>query len=258
MSTLEIVFADGVYTLRLSRPDVHNALNAALFAELSGAIARIDADPDARAVVLTGAGRSFCAGADLDELTGLGAEAAHRLLSRGQAVLRALEALGVPVIGAVNGAALGGGCELALACDFLLAADDARFALPESGLGLMPGYGGTQRLPLLIGAHAARFAMLTGRPIGAERAYQLGLVALPPVPAGELASLAREVAAEVAGRSVAANAAILAATSTSRARDAGLDLEAALAAIAVSGSHAAEGIAAFRERRRPGFQGGAT
>lgn len=257
MTSLAVRVERGVYRLTLSRPEVHNALDAALFAELTTAISRVGADQDARAVVVTGAGRSFCAGADLDELTGLDAETARQLLDRGQRVLRELEALRCPVIGAVNGAALGGGFELALACDFLLAADTARFGLPESGLGLIPGYGGTQRLPRLIGAHAARFAMLTGRPIGAERAYQLGLLALPPVPADDLAALATEVAEEVAGRSTTANAAILAATATGHPRAADLDHEAALAAIAVAGAHAVEGIAAFRVGRRPQFDGGA-
>jgi enoyl-CoA hydratase len=257
MTGLAVRVERGVYRLTLSRLKVHNALDATLFAELDAAVAQVAADTRARAVVVTGAGRSFCAGADLDELSGLDAESARLLLDRGQRVLRALEALPCPVIGAVNGAALGGGFELALACDFLLAADTARFGLPESGLGLIPGYGGTQRLPRLIGAHAARFVMLTGRPIGAARAYQLGLVALPPVPADELATLATEVAEEVAGRSTTANAAILAATATGHPRAVDLDHEAALAAIAVAGSHAVEGIAAFRARRRPRFDGGA-
>jgi enoyl-CoA hydratase len=241
----------------LNRPAVHNALDGSVFEALDGVCAGAEADPDLRVLLLTGAGpKAFSAGADLDELAGRDVDSAHRILARGRAVLDRIAALPVPVIAAVNGVALGGGFELALACTFIVAADNAGFGLPETGLGLMPGYGGTQRLPAAIGRAAALRIMLTGDRLSATEAHAGGLLALPPVPAGELRGTCEGLARKIASRGPLATTRVLEAV---RARDvlgSGLDHELLLAAMAVGSDEAAEGIAAFKERRTPSFSRG--
>jgi enoyl-CoA hydratase len=245
-----------VWTVRIARPEVHNALNADVLAALDTVVAQAGAEPGVRAVVLTGAGeKAFSAGADLEELEHLDAPAARATLERGQAVLRRIERSPAPVIAAVNGLALGGGFELVLASAFAVVSETASFGLPEAGLGLMPGYGGTQRLARLAGPQVARFVMLTGRRLDAWRAHTLGLAVVPPVASGELAATADELAREVAARGPAACRSIL--DAVDRAGDTsletGLALETSLAAMAVGGDESSEGIAAFREKRRPAF-----
>jgi enoyl-CoA hydratase len=245
-----------VALVTLNRLGVHNALNAAVLAALDDAVDRIVTDGQTRALVLTGAGdKAFCSGADLDELSGLSATEAHLVLSTGQRLFRKLETVPIPVIAAVNGLALGGGFEMVLASTVAVCAAHATFGLPEARLGLIPGYGGTQRLPRLIGAAAAAHVMLTGERLTAERAYALGLLCLPPVEDGHLLDTALALAQKVATSSPQAVRAILCAL---RANDgdvfrSGLALETALAAIAVSSADAVEGIAAFRERRDAQF-----
>jgi enoyl-CoA hydratase len=251
---LAVERADGIVTARLERPDVLNALNADVLAALDRLLAGLG--PDDRVVVLTGTGsRAFSAGADLDELAGLDAAAAHDVLSAGQAVVARVEASPVPVIAAVNGLALGGGFELALACTFMVLADSAELGLPETGLGLVPGYGGTQRLAARVGAPVAAFTMLTGERITAERAHALGLTPVPPVRGDELHATANDLARRIADRGPrAVRAALLALRRGLDAPlDTGLALESALAGIAVGSAEATEGVAAFRERRRPSF-----
>ena len=193
--SLTCTIADGVAEVTVNRPDKLNALNAATIAELDGCLAGLAADPAVRAVILTGAGeKAFVAGADIGELADLAAAAAERLAARGQALMDRIENLGKPVIAAVNGFALGGGCELAMACTFRYAADTARLGLPETGLGLIPGYGGTQRLPRLVGRGRALELILTGDMIDAAEALGLGLVN-KVVPAAELMAATRAVAA---------------------------------------------------------------
>ncbi len=165
-----------VAVLTLNRPKALNALNRALLEGLEGRLAELAGEAGVRAVVLTGAGRAFAAGADIGEmrpLSPLEAEAFSRL---GHRVMAALETLPVPVIAAVNGFALGGGCELACACDWIYAARRARFGQPEVGLGLVPGFGGTSRLPRRVGPGWARELVLGGEPIGTEIAERIGLV----------------------------------------------------------------------------------
>jgi enoyl-CoA hydratase len=245
-----------VGVIRLNRPPVHNALTAGMVGRLLAALERLAADQRIRAVIVTGTGeRSFCAGADLDELAGLGPGEALRLLTSGQQAFRRIEQLPVPVIAAVNGLALGGGFELALSCSFMLVSEQAQLGLPETGLGLIPGYGGTQRLTRLAGPTVARFVMVTGRRVSAERAYQLGLTPLPPLPAAELMPAALELAQEIAARGPTAVQAVL--RLTGRALDGSLDdgltLESAHAALAACGAESAEGIAAFRQKRSASF-----
>ena len=242
--------------LTLNRPRVLNALNAGVFGSLEAEIASIAEDAGTRAVVLTGTGeRAFSAGADLDELTGLDPVDVRRLLGGGQRVFRALERLGKPTIAAVNGYALGGGFELALSCSLIVGAERARFGLPEAGLGLIPGYGGTQRLPRLIGRPAALKLMLTGGRIDAAQAHELGVLCQPPVPDDELLAVAGGLAEEIASSSPRAVALILESVGSSDGLDAALAHETTLAALAASSEDAAEGVAAFREKRKPDFGG---
>ncbi|MFJ6651411.1 enoyl-CoA hydratase/isomerase family protein [Microbacterium sp. NPDC091313] len=258
MADDDIVLAEShgpVRLLTINRPHVYNALNSAVLERLAALTAAAVAD-GARAIVITGAGdRAFSAGADLDEFSGLDAVAAQDRLRSGQAVMNAIESCGVPVIAAVNGLALGGGFELVLAATFPVVSTRASLGLPESGLGLIPGYGGTQRLPRAIGSAAAAYAMLTGERITADRAYALGLAPVPPVEPDELRERALGIATAIAAKGPRAQAAILTALRTAAPDAAGLALEANLGAIATGSSEAAEGISAFLDKRSPDFEG---
>lgn len=243
-----------VALVTINRPAVHNALNREVLTRLAETVRALDAAPSTRAIVLTGAGdRAFSAGADLDELTGLDAVGAMGILSAGQADMAAVAASGTPVIAAVNGLALGGGFELTLACTFPVLSTRASLRLPETGLGLIPGYGGTQRLPRLIGRAAAAHLMLTGGGLSPERAHQLGLSPMEPVAPDELLPTAREIAARIAERGPQATRSVLRALHTGAPAPCDLDLESALAASATSSDEAAEGVAAFLEKRPPAF-----
>jgi enoyl-CoA hydratase len=240
--------------LTFHRPDALNALDQQVLAALDAELAAVAGDAAIGAVLLDGAGdRAFCAGADLTELDGLDAAGAHALLRRGQRIVSALAELPVPVVAAVDGHALGGGFEIALACPVVLASDRARFGLPESRLGLMPGYGGTQRLRHAVGHAPAMAMLLAGRPVDADRAWGLGLLSAPPVPAGELPRVAAEFAADLAGLS-RPNLALLLEATRSGANGDGLDHEAALAALAIASPDGQEGIRAFRQKRAPRFR----
>jgi len=240
--------------LRLDRPAVHNALSAGVLAALARAIDEAARDAAVRAVVLTGAGeRAFCAGADLGELRGLDADAAHARLAHGQRVLRRLERLAKPTIAAVNGLALGGGFELALACTLVLASERASFGLPEALLGLIPGYGGTQRLPRALGRRRALALMLTGDRLAAAEAHTAGLLAAAPLAPDELLPSALALAERLAGGSARAIALIREAVGGDPDGDAELVRESALAALSLAGADAAEGIAAFLDKRPPRF-----
>jgi len=249
---LAVADEGAVRTLTIDRPQAMNALDRRVLERLGEQLDRL-ADDGVRAVVIAGAGeKAFSAGADLDELAGLSAEDAHAALALGQRVLRKLAAAPVPVIAAVNGHALGGGFELALACSFVVAGERATFGLPETGLGLIPGYGGTQRLPALVGAATARRVVLTGERLDAQRAWELGIATEPPIAAGELAARAAELAGRIASRGPHATRLALEAL-RERIPAAALDHEMALAALATGSREAAEGVAAFRERRAPDF-----
>lgn len=244
-------------TVTLSRPKVLNALNAATFAELDAVFDDLAADAEVRVVLLTGSGeRAFAAGADIRELAAVGAAEGKAFSLRGQAVFRKIETLGKPVIACVRGFALGGGCELAMACTLRIAADDAKFGQPEVKLGVIPGYGGSQRLPRLVGRGAAMKLLLSGAIIDAQEALRIGLVD-EVVPAAELMHRARELAAEIAAQAPLAIAEVM------RAVDEGLDLPLDLALLreAERFSHLcdtadkAEGTKAFLEKRAAVWQG---
>jgi enoyl-CoA hydratase len=251
-----LIAEDGPVTvLTLNRPTVFNALNASVLDALAQYLERLRHTPKTRVVVITGSGeKAFCAGADLNELAGLNTAAAHDLLAHGQRVLRSVERAPVPVIAAVNGLALGGGFELVLACTFAIMAENARLGLPETGLGLMPGYGGTQRLARAIGTARAAHMMLTGHRIDADSAYFHGLTPVPPVD-GDVPAAAVDLAEQIAARGPRAVRNVLTAmrAGTDQGLDSGLALETALAAQLTAGAEAAEGIAAFRDHRTPSF-----
>jgi len=241
----------------LDRPKVLNALNAATFADLAAAFGDLAADPAVRVVLIAGAGgRAFAAGADIREVAEATAENGDELSRTGQHVFRRIETLGKPVIACIRGFALGGGCELALACTLRLAADDARLGQPEAKLGLLPGYGGSQRLPRLVGRGAALKLLLTGAIIDAREALRIGLVD-EVVPAADLMARAEALALEIAAN------APLAIAETLRAVDEGLDLplDAALALEAAAfgrlcgTADKAEGTRAFLEKRPPVWKG---
>ena len=171
-----------VAVMTVSRPEALNALNSATLEELASAAAKVAADEDIRVLVVTGEGKAFVAGADIGEMKSLNAEEGHAFGLKGQAALTAIEELPIPVIAAVNGFALGGGCELSLCADIRIASEKAKFGQPEVGLGITPGFGGTQRLPRVIGLSKAMELILTGRMIKADEALKLGLVdkVVPP------------------------------------------------------------------------------
>lgn len=244
-----------VLVLTLDRPAVHNALDRTVLDALGAAVRGASAD-GVRAIVLTGAGdKAFSAGADLKELAGMDADRARATIDHGQAVFRDVESCGVPVIAAVNGLALGGGFELVLSCTFSILSTRARLGLPESSLGLIPGYGGTQRLPRVVGAPVAAHLMLTGSRLDADRAHALGLSPVPPVAPELLLATSVEVAETIAAQGPRAVRAILSALHAGRdaTLPAGLALESGLAALSIAGAESTEGIAAFLERRTPDF-----
>jgi enoyl-CoA hydratase len=255
--TLIVETAGAVRVITLNRPGALNALNAQLLADLSGAIADSAADDAVRVVVLTGAGdRAFAAGADITELASLTPESARRLALSGQALFRAIETLGKPTIAAINGFALGGGCELAMACTIRLAGDTAQLGQPEIDLGLLPGYGGTQRLVRLVGRGRALDLLLSGRRLEAAEAERIGLVSRV-IPAASLLTEALELATRLANKAPLAVRYILEAVheGADLPLPAATRLEAALFGLAASTSDMAEGTRAFLEKRKPAFEG---
>ena len=165
--------SDGIATITINREKVLNALSHATVAELDAAFAQAETDRDVRALIITGAGgKSFVAGADIAEISGCDAQSGYEMAVRGQSTLRRLETMGKPSIAAVNGFALGGGCELAMACTIRIAAENAKFGQPEVNLGVIPGYAGTQRLARIVGRGIATDLILTGRAIDAQEALR--------------------------------------------------------------------------------------
>ncbi len=234
-----------------------NALNRALFAELDDAFVTLAGDSAVRAIILTGAGeKAFAAGADIGELASLSATEGQKLAQRGQAVFRRIETCGKPVIAAIQGFALGGGCELAMACTIRIASERARLGQPEVKLGLVPGYGGTQRLPRLVGKGAALKLLLTGDMVGAEEAFRIGLVD-EVVPAEAFMPRAETLARAIAQQAPLAVAACLRAVNGGYdlPLDAGLELEASLFGLACATEDKAEGTRPSSKNGLPAWQG---
>jgi enoyl-CoA hydratase len=241
----------------LNRPKVLNALNTPTWADLASAFREARDDAEVRGVILTGAGdRAFIAGADIGELAHLGAFDAEESSRFGQDVLDLIENLGKPVIAAINGFALGGGCETAMACTIRIAVESAKFGQPEVKLGLIPGGGGTQRLPRLVGKGRALQLILSGEPIGAEEAHRIGLVN-EIVPAADLIARAEAILTKIASNApIAIKLALEAANKGAQtSQSEGLLLEAAYFGLCAATDDKREGTSAFLEKRAPQFHG---
>ena len=252
--TLNLKHDNGIAILTINRPEVLNALSFEIIAEIGQAIDQVAAS-DARALIITGAGeKAFCAGADIKELIGRPLREQKRGAELGQATFAKLDRLPMPSIALVNGYAFGGGAELALACTFRLATDNAKFGLPEIKLGLIPGYGGTQRLPRLIGEARAMEMILTGRTVGAEEALRVGLVnRLVNAPALDAAiAFAREFSGYSKLVAQLAREAVQRASTTTLGE--GLRVEADLSTLAYQTADSIEGMHAFLEKRPARFE----
>lgn len=248
--------SDRIATLTFNRPDVLNALDDRTMDELSDALGRAREDSGVKALILTGAGeKAFIAGADIKMLAAQDPEGARALSRKGQEILGTLDTMGKPSIAAVNGFALGGGCEVAMACSIRYASEGARFGQPEINLGIIPGYGGTQRLPRLVGLGRALEIDLTGDMISAQEALRIGLVN-KVVPADQLMEEARELAGKFVRKSAPVMALILQAATQGLggALEAGLALEADLFGRSVATEDSREGLGAFLEKREAKFE----
>ncbi len=255
MANLLIDVSDRIATLTINRPDVRNALDRATVGEITAALADLTPRADVGALIVTGAGRDvFVAGADIRQMRDRQRD--DGLAAINSSVFAAIERVPKPTIAAVNGHALGGGCELALACDLRIAADHAKFGQPEVGLGIIPAAGATQRLPRVIGLGRAQQMVLTGDPIDAATALAWGLVSAV-VPAAELIARARELAGRVLARGpLAVRLAKLALQASSRVDlDSGLVIETLAQAICFESDDKREGTTAFLEKRKPKFTG---
>jgi enoyl-CoA hydratase len=244
-----------VLFITVNRPKALNALSRAVLDELSRVLAEAQDDIDVRCLILTGAGdRAFVAGADIAELSALTPESARAFALSGQGVFARLETLGKPSIAAINGFALGGGCELAMACTLRVASESAALGQPEIDLGLLPGFGGTQRLPRLVGRGPALDLLLTGRRLTAAEAERIGLVNRV-VPSSALLDEARALAKDLAAKPATALRYILAAVhgGADLSFEAATHLEATLFGLVASTADMQEGTRAFLEKRKPQF-----
>ena len=256
-TNLTLVVEDGLAILAFNRPKALNALNAETISQLETALNEIEAEPTVHVLLLTGGGdKAFVAGADIRELKTCDGDQGRQASERGQKIFRRLEQSRLIVIAGVNGFALGGGMELSLACDFRIASENAVFGLPEVGLGIIPGYGGTQRLPRLIGRGLAMELIVTGRKIDANTARKIGLVNRV-VPQQDLLSTCRSIAREILAQGPLAVAAAKRALTlgTETDIDSGLQFEAAEFGKLCSTADMAEGMTAFLEKRTPAFKG---
>lgn len=257
-TSIELTCADGIATLLFNRPKALNALNTVLLGEFACALEGIRKDESIRVLILTGAGeKSFVAGADISEIATLSPLAAKRFAQCGQEAISALQGLAIPVIAAVNGYALGGGCEMALACDFIYASEKAVFGLPEINLGVIPGFGGTQRLPRLVGANRAKEMIFTGKHLTAAEAREIGLVNRIFSP-DELLPAVMETAKLIAGKGKASLCAAKQTVNQGLNADlaTGLAIERDAFALCLASPDAQEGTGAFLEKRKPVFTGG--
>jgi enoyl-CoA hydratase len=253
--TVDVRRLGGVATVTIDRQDALNALDVATLTELRDCLRDLEADEGVRVVVLTGAGdRAFAAGADIKYMSGLGVEQAKAWGALGHETARLLETMPQPTIAAVNGVALGGGCELALACDIRYASARAKLGQPEINLGIVPGWGGTQRLARICGVGVAKELIFTGRNIDAEEALRIGLVnALADPVLDKALEIARTLAAKSPVALAAAKRAVNLALGAKHSDN--LDAEAELFGDLFASDDAREGLAAFVEKREPRFTG---
>ena len=247
--------SEGIGYVTINRPKALNALNMDVLTDLYAAFTEIEADETVKAVIVTGEGKAFVAGADIAQMSQLNALEGREMMIMGHKVMNLIEAVEKPVIAAVNGFALGGGCELAMACDIRIASEKAKFAQPEVGLGIIPGFGGTQRLARLVGKGMAKYMIMTAEMISAAEAYRIGLVEKVAAPE-ELMDEAVKVA-----KTIASKAPIAIATAKSAINN-GFDMDMKSASkfeietvtAAFGSEDKTEGMAAFLEKRAPEFK----
>jgi len=257
MAAVRVEIRERIATVTIDRPDVLNALNRAVVLDLDRTFSQLGEDPAVGGIIVTGAGpRAFVAGADIEELKGLSGTSGYEASRLGQGVLGRLDRLPKPSVAAVNGYALGGGCELALACTLRVAAGGGGLGLPETALGIIPGYGGTQRLARLVGAGKALELILTGEPVDAQEALRIGLVNRV-VPAPELLGAATALLRVILSRGPLAVQATLEVVRAGLAGslEAGLELEARAFGLLCSSEDMHEGMRAFLAKRKPAFSG---
>jgi len=249
--------SDGIATITINREKVLNALSYTTVAEMDKAFAQAERDDEARVLIITGAGsKSFVAGADISEISGCDAQGGYDMAIRGQSTLRRLETMGKPSIAAVNGFALGGGCELSMACSIRIAAENAKFGQPEVNLGVIPGYAGTQRLSRIVGRGMATDLILTGRVIDAQEALRIGLVS-QVVAQEDLMETARKTASSILQKGPVALRAAMDAIDHgfNTGFEDGCRLEASLFGVVCGTEDMKEGTKAFLEKRKPEFKG---
>lgn len=247
---------EGIGTITLNRPPF-NPLNSQVYRELAAAAAELEADPGVRAVIITGAGeKAFAAGADINEMKNMTPVDMYHFIKVAAGAYNVIDSMGKPTIAALNGLTLGGGCELALACDFRIAAGSVKIGLPEVNLGIIPGGGGTQRLPRLVGASRAKELMFLGEAIDAEQAEKIGLVNRV-APAGKVMDEARALAGKLSRKSPVAVRMLKESIKTglNTDLDSGLEHECKCCVLAFSSEDRLEGFAAFAEKRQPSFSG---
>ncbi|MCC5882170.1 MAG: enoyl-CoA hydratase/isomerase family protein [Halomonas sp.] len=252
---IDVVDNAGVVRLTINRPKALNALNSAVLTELESVLTDLEQRSNLRAVLITGAGeKAFVAGADITEMREKTPEEARAFATQALRTIKRLETLPVPVVALVNGFCLGGGCELALACDWAVASDNAIFGQPEVLLGVIPGFGGTQRLPRRVGPAMAIDLVTTGRKIDAQEALRIGLVNRV-MPQAELDAYAEELTKQLVGNGPQAVRASKLAVHDGMDQDldSALALETALFAFCFAGEEQKEGMSAFVEKRKPNF-----
>ena len=253
--TIKYEVKNNIGYVTISRPEALNALNRTVLEELFDVFHRIEEDADVRVVILTGEGRSFVAGADIAQMSTLNVAEGRSFVIYGQKVMHFMEKIEKPIIAAINGFALGGGCELSMACDFRIASSKAKFGQPEVGLGITPGFGGTQRLSKLVGKGMAKYLILTADTIGADEALRIGLVEKVVAPE-ELMPVCEEIAAKIASKAPIAVA--MAKTCINKGDHVDLHTGCALEAEAFGGccgtEDQKEGMRAFLEKRPAEFK----
>lgn len=239
----------------VNRPQAMNALNMDVLSELYDAFTKIEAEADVRAVILTGEGKAFVAGADIAQMHKLNPIEGRQMMILGHKVMNLIENIEKPVIAAVNGFALGGGCELSMACDIRIASEKAKFGQPEVGLGIIPGFGGTQRLARLVGKGMAKYLIMTAEMIPAAEAYRIGLVEKVAAPE-DLMAEAEKIATTIASKAPIAIATAKTAINTGYDMDmkSASKLEIETFTAAFGSDDKAEGMSAFLEKRAPEFK----
>jgi len=253
--TLVTELEKGTLIITINRPDKMNALNKTVFNDLDDVIDEVYNNPEIKSAIITGAGpKAFVAGADISEFTSLEPDDSTRLARRGQNVFDKIENCPKPIVAAVNGFALGGGCELALACHFIYASENAKFGQPEVNLGLIPGYGGTQRLTQLVGKNLAMELLMSGNMISAREAMDYGIVN-KVVPQDELLTAVKNILQTIQSKAPIAVSGVIECVNNFDHTQQGYDLEISKFGDCFGTDDMKEGTSAFLEKRKPNFKG---